>query len=62
MKWCSPNPPTDWHRWFAWRPVFADYDGGEALVWLEVVERKYAPPSFSMFHLWDYRLVNDHDG
>lgn len=32
---------TQWHKWFAWRPVFADIDQKNACwVWLQTIERK----------------------
>jgi hypothetical protein len=35
MRW-NFSPNYEWHRWFAWRPVFIGWD----LVWLETIERQ----------------------
>lgn len=31
---------TEWHRWFAWRPIFVTSGDVEQLLWLETVWRK----------------------
>jgi len=36
---------VDWHRWFAWHPVWIASDGGR-WVWFEYVERKFEPSPF----------------
>jgi hypothetical protein len=40
MEFYKDNTRTvgDWHKWFAWRPVFV-YDCG--WVWLRSIERQY---------------------
>jgi hypothetical protein len=40
MEFYNDNTRTigDWHKWFAWRPVFV-YDLG--WVWLKSIERQY---------------------
>lgn len=53
---------TQWHRWFAWRPVWFNYRTTgtrvcETRAWWVYVERK-------VYHgwdgsLWDYREVKD---
>ena len=71
MRWASESWETrkrrltDWHPWFAWRPVQA----GEHKAWLEWVERRLSfkpdqpwwTPSMSqvVLSLWDreYRLT-----
>lgn len=37
----KPDLDFEWHRWFAWHPVFIkDEESGQAMwVWLETVER-----------------------
>jgi hypothetical protein len=35
-------PQFEWHRWFAWRPVFLQTrTGTRSLVWLQYVERRW---------------------
>jgi hypothetical protein len=36
MKWRIDFGDRPWHRWFAWYPVRV----GDAMIWLEYVERK----------------------
>jgi hypothetical protein len=33
----APGPVSDWHPWFAWRPVYTPNAGW---VWLRMVERQ----------------------
>jgi hypothetical protein len=45
-----PPPSAHWHPWFAWRPVRAWTDDGDAAVWLETIERR------RFFSTLDYRI------
>ena len=45
-----------WHQWFAWHPVRVN----NWLVWLESIERRYAPDAYCIDWLdcggfWEYR-------
>jgi len=43
---------TDWHPWFAWRPIqVASHD----CRWLEVIERKGSYHRYFGIVLWEYR-------
>lgn len=59
----KPAPNTNWHRWFAWRPVFTQ---DKYLVWLELVWRKsrrihIVHPGGGEFGPYDYETwVNDY--
>lgn len=39
MKLHIDGPPSGWHPWFAWHPVWCD--GQRKWVWLEYVERNW---------------------
>jgi hypothetical protein len=42
----------EWHRWYAWRPVFVGY----SLVWREYVERRGGLDScYDPAWVWQYR-------
>ncbi len=67
MKWATrrhrddlrEQSRSDWHRWFAWRPVVVNTGEGsqywEYWVWLEVVERKWGTSRYSGQQKWRYR-------
>ena len=44
MEFLAPHkdPRTEWHQWFAWRPVRLKPGDGSAqpVVWLEWIERR----------------------
>lgn len=44
MKFPLGGPDTDlheWHRWFAWHPVFDRWaDTRATMIWLETIERR----------------------
>ena len=47
---------SEWHRWFAWRPVVVvTEDGSENWVWLEIVERKWGASKYTGQRKWRYR-------
>jgi hypothetical protein len=48
------NRISEWHRWFAWRPI--SYDGG--IAWLEFVERRFNfETNFASNGTWYYRPI-----
>jgi hypothetical protein len=47
--------PTQWRRWFAWRPVLADHGDTLVWVWWQWVERRMPECSHSNL-AWDYRV------
>jgi hypothetical protein len=64
MRWTRRGPDlTQWHPWFAWRPVrlgrqfHADGSITERHVWGELVERKLVPEHMGSY--WAYRAVGD---
>jgi len=61
MKLYLNNPNSNWHRWFAWRPVLAwdDKKQQHALVVGSFVERRWdaTPEDIIECHCWEYRLV-----
>lgn len=39
-EWCGI--PTEWEPWFAWRPVYCEWNrGAPRWAWLETVERRF---------------------
>jgi len=42
---------SNWHKWYAWRPIFVEKYAIKQLVWLEYVERK--------LNGYKYRLPQD---
>lgn len=48
----------EWHKWFAWRPVYAfDNTYRKHRVWLGVVERRYRTAPWGEVLGMKYRLV-----
>jgi hypothetical protein len=45
MKKIFKEKNTEWHRWFAWHPVFCSNTRSifSSLVWLTYVERRWVP-------------------
>lgn len=48
---------TEWHRWFAWRPV--RLEDGIHCVWLQWVERRDISSYWVECFYWDYRLPQE---
>jgi hypothetical protein len=57
-------PQFEWHRWFAWRPVFLQTrTGTQALVWLQYVERRWNESQTNgSGPLWIYRRTRTDEG
>ena len=65
MKWTTRKRRHDlrmqfqseWHRWFAWRPVVVvtEEGGSEYWVWMETVERKWGSGKYTGRRKWRYR-------
>jgi hypothetical protein len=34
-------PPTQWHRWFVWYPLWLEGNGKSRWIWWEWVERRF---------------------
>jgi len=49
---------TQWHEWFAWKPVVAVTKGlGSDGVWLETIERRWVPSEYGPYSgNWKYRF------
>ena len=51
---------TEWHKWFAWRPVrLGRFEGTGPVVWLAWVERRYEPGPLNRYYGvrdWQYRF------
>lgn len=59
MKIKHKKLDTEWHKWFAWRPVWAFGENNELYTcWLCWVDRRWdnTPEDVLECHCWDYRI------